>query len=123
MSVRFMLALAVLLAPFWALAQSVSAPIGHDDPRFQRAVTMWLADDDANALAVFAMLARNENRAAQVMLGQIANRPKSPWLRDLPRASQKTLLLVPDDPATGALNQSWLDVAASGGDRLATLLK
>lgn len=121
---RVMLALALLLAPFFATAQSVSAPHGHDDPRFQRALQTWLADDDANTLSVFAMLARNDNIAAQIMLGQIAQRPVSPWLRSMPAVARNALLLAPPDPvAAGAsAGVSWLHVAAKSGDELAGLL-
>lgn len=117
-----MLALALLLAPFWAAAQSVSAPKGQSAPRFQQAIEAWLTDDDATALALLSNLAFNENTAAQVMLGLIADRPKSPWLNSLPRASQNALLLVPNDQTGEVIQQSWLDVAALSGDQLATLL-
>ena len=44
---------------------------GRADPRFEAALAAWLDDDDATAIPVFAALAAEDNRAAQVMLGLI----------------------------------------------------
>ena len=57
-----------VLAPLRASADEID---GQTDPRFQLALAEWLDDDDAASLPVFAALAAEGNRAAQVMLGLI----------------------------------------------------
>lgn len=102
------------LAP---LHSAMAQPTGHDAPAFKQAVKAWLADDDQTALPALAKLAREDNRAAQVLLGRIATRPMGPWLAGLKRKERVSLLRAPG----GLSGTSWLKVAAEAGDPLAQL--
>lgn len=103
-------ALILLTAPNGAIAQ----PAGSDSTAFQHALAAWLDDDDQTALPALAKLAREDNRAAQVLLGRIATRPMGSWLAGLERKERKELLRAPG----GLSGTSWLKVAAEAGDYL-----
>lgn len=96
---------ALLLA--LAAAPTRSEPItGQDDPRLQAALALWLADDEATALPALAALARDENRAAQILLALVDRNPayQGPWLLDLPRTERLALLR--------GSGRSWMAAAA-----------
>lgn len=84
---------------------------GLDNPEFQSALDDWLEGNDREALRSLASLARAENRAAQVFLGQVESKP---WLHshvtdDLDREERIELLRNPG----GLSGKSWLASAAS----------
>lgn len=106
-------ALTILIGVPLASAQ----PAGHEAPTFKQAVQAWLDDDDQTALPALAKLAREDNRAAQVLLGRIATRPMGPWLVAMGRKERNGLLRAPG----GLSGTSWLKVAAEVGDPLAQL--
>lgn len=83
---------------------------GADDPRFQSALSTWLDGQDLAALEALANLARDDNRAAQILLAQIQNKI---WLHDhvtagLDRKQRIALLREPK----GLSGRSWLVSAA-----------
>lgn len=84
---------------------------GADDPRFRAAAATWLADDDAGSVPVFAELARDGNRAAQVLLALIDMVPawQGAWLAAQPRDVRIGLLRAPG----GRSGQSWMHEAAA----------
>lgn len=84
---------------------------GIANPKFQSALHVWLEGNDSEALQSLASLARAENRAAQVLLGQIESRT---WLYshvtgDLARNEKIELMRNPK----GLSGESWLASAAS----------
>jgi len=83
---------------------------GREDPRFQSALAVWLADDDETALPELAALAAGGNRAAQVLLAQIDVTPavQGPWLAGLARKQRNALLRAPG----GLSGRSWMQAAA-----------
>jgi hypothetical protein len=101
----------------FCVAVALSGPMradeiaGQADPRFQAALADWLDDDDARSLPVFAALAAEDNRAAQVMLGLIEVEVilQSPWLAHLPRAERRALMRQP----VGLSGRSWMAAAAA----------
>ena len=113
MAVAPLLACAALLLALHVLTSSRASAgeiEGQTDPRFQQAIADWLDDDDAASLPVFAALAAEDNRAAQVMLGLIeVNTPlHGPWLSRLPRAERRALMREPG----GLSGRSWMAAAA-----------
>ncbi len=110
-ALRTLCAAALLSLQILAPLRATAAPIsGQTDPRFQQAMADWLDDDDAASLPVFAALAAEDNRAAQVMLGLIEiNTPlHGPWLARLPRAERRALMRQPG----GLSGRSWMAAAA-----------
>lgn len=84
---------------------------GLEDPKFQSALHVWLEGNDEKALQSLASLARAENRAAQVFLGQVESKP---WLHshvtgDLARKERIELMRNPK----GLSGKSWLASAAA----------
>ena len=84
---RIVLVFVSLLLIFGAGTACAADLRGQDDPRFQSALALWLADDEETALPELAALAAGGNRAAQVLLAQIDVTPsfQGPWLAGLPR--------------------------------------
>lgn len=107
---RIVLVLVSLLLAFGAGAARAAEPRGQDDPRFQSALALWLADDEETALPELATLSAGGNRAAQVLLAQIDVTPsfQGPWLAGLPRAERNALLRAPG----GRSGRSWMQAAA-----------
>lgn len=107
---RVALILAALLLAFGAGGARAAEPRGQDDPRFQSALALWLADDEETALPELATLSAGGNRAAQVLLAQIDVTPSlhGPWLAGLPRAERNALLRAPG----GRSGRSWMRAAA-----------
>jgi hypothetical protein len=97
-----------VLSPTRASADDIE---GQADPRFRQALADWLDDDDAASLPVFAALAAEDNRAAQVMLGfiDINTELHGPWLARLPRAERRALMRQPG----GVSGRSWMAAAAA----------
>jgi hypothetical protein len=89
-------------------------PEGADDPAFQEAVEIWLSDDDATSLPMFAMLARDGNVAAQILLGQIESERHllSPWVATLSLEERREIFIGPG----GRSGRHWLWVAAERSD-------
>ena len=104
------LALLALWLPALASAQTAGVA-GQENPRFAAALARWLDDDEAKAVPVFAALATEGSRAAQVLLALIdANPPvQGPWLVRLPRAERAALLRAPG----GLSGRSWIEEAAA----------
>ena len=102
---------------FGAAHSAAAQPAGQEAPAFKQAVEAWLDNDDQTALPALAKLAREDNRAAQILLGRIATRPMGPWLAGLERKERMTLLRAPG----GLSGTSWLKVAAEAGEPLAQL--
>ncbi len=107
-SILFLVCLCWLLLPGVPRAADVA---GEDDPRFQAALELWLADDDQAALPALAALAGEGNRAAQVLLALAdAITPlQGPWLAGLPRAERIALMRQPG----GLSGRSWMEAAAA----------
>lgn len=108
---RFILCLVLPLFLSWSVsAQSTYRVAGQDDPAFVAAIDLWLAGEDAVALPAFAALAREDNRAAQVFLGQIGQLIylHSHVTGDMGRRDRIALLRSPG----GLSGTSWLRVAA-----------
>lgn len=79
---------------------------GADDPRFQAAVDLWLADDEAAALPVLAGLAAAGNPAARLLVGLIdkAFALQGPWLALRDKSDRIAMLRA----AGGLSGRSWL---------------
>lgn len=94
---------------------------GEDDPAFRSAVDDWLAGRDLPALETFASLARDGNRAAQILLANIAGGGHfhSHITGDLPRADRIALLRKPG----GLSGKSWLTEAQADEPLAAALLQ
>jgi len=107
----------LFLASAPALADAAPAPSefqiaipGADAPAFVQALAHWLADDEEPALRAFAALAREGNRAAQILLGLIDKSPplQGPWLASVSRNDRIALMRAPG----GLSGQTWLTAAA-----------
>ena len=114
MPVAPLLFCAALLLSLHVLALSRASAdeiAGQADPRFQQALADWLDDDDAASLPVFAALAAEDNRAAQVMLGliEVESTLHGPWLARLPRSERRALMRQPG----GLSGRSWMEAAAA----------
>lgn len=93
----------------WAcLAPLVNAETlpGQDDPAFEAALALWLADDEAEALPRLADLAQAGNGSARLLLGLIDKTTalQGPWLALLPKAERIALLRAKG----GVSGSSWL---------------
>lgn len=99
------------LALVVATTQIHADPIrGSEDPGFQSALNIWLDGNDEKAIRALAVLARDNNRAAQIFLGQVQDKV---WLHDhvtgkLNRKQKIELLREPK----GLSGRSWLQSAA-----------
>ena len=102
--------LVALLFLFGAGTTRAAELRGQDDPRFQAALALWLADDEETALPELAALAAGGNRAAQVLLARIdvTLSLQGPWLVGLPRAERNALLRAPG----GLSGRGWMQSAA-----------
>lgn len=104
-------ALLILAAlPMAPAATAASGVPGAENPAFGDALSLWLDDEEAQALQAFSDLAHEGNRAAQIMLGLIDKSPalQGPWLAHLPRGERIALLR-----AEGGLSgRSWLAAAS-----------
>ena len=101
---------ALVLMPVAAPGARAEPVAGQDDPAFAAALTLWLADDEAEALPALATLAADGNRAAQVLVALIDRVPdyQGPWLVGLERAERIALMRAP-----GARSGiSWMAEAA-----------
>lgn len=99
-----------LLSIMFCTAPMADTIRGSDDPRFQSALNTWLDGEDEYALQALASLAREENRAAQILLAQIEGKV---WLHEhvttkLNRKDRIGLLRNPK----GLSGRSWLLSAA-----------
>jgi len=104
---------AFLLLLAASLSASASTPVvpGADAPAFSSALALWLADDEGPALQALSELARDDNRAAQILLGLIDKSPslQGPWLAHTPRDVRIGLMRAPG----GLSGRSWLAAAAA----------
>ncbi len=104
----------VIFAALMALAMGLplrAEPVaGQDDPAFARALEVWLAGDEAAALPQLAVLAQDQNRAAQILLGLIDTTPalQGEWLMTQTRDARIALLRGPG----GLSGQNWMRAAA-----------
>jgi hypothetical protein len=108
---RCAVALALAVGLLCSVSDAVTAQVpGADDPSFEATLRHWLDDDEATALPALAALARDGNRAAQVLLALIDIAPpyQGPWLVGLPRAERLALMRAPG----GLSGRSWMSVAA-----------
>jgi len=101
---------ALPMVPAAAAAAAADVP-GAESPAFAEALSLWLEDDEAQALQALAGLAQQGNRAAQILLGLIDKSPalQGPWLAHLPRGERIALLRA----AGGLSGRSWLAAAAA----------
>ncbi len=110
----FMLALAVVAAPALPRAEDLALPPseieGAESPAFRDALEGWLQGNDEQSLPVLADLARQENLAAQILLGTIYDRGliRTPWLEGLSSADRRALFRYDD----GRFGVPWLRHAA-----------
>lgn len=109
---RFLaLCIAGMLSVYGHASLQAASLKGLEDHEFQSALHDWLDGNDREALQSLASLARAENRAAQVFLGQVESKL---WLYshvadDLSRKERIELLRNPG----GLSGKSWLASAAS----------
>lgn len=94
-----------------ALPLSAAAELpGQDAAPFRAALDRWLGDDET-ALEAMAGLARDGNRAAQVLLALVDMRVdlQGPRLASLDRAARRALLRQPQ----GISGRSWMEAAVA----------
>lgn len=96
----------IICAPAHAAQRSPEVDI------LENAIVTWLAGDDGKALPELATLAENGNRDARILLGRIATRSQSNWLKALDRDKRNKLLRAPG----GLSGHSWLGILADAGD-------
>ncbi|NSX56384.1 hypothetical protein [Parasulfitobacter algicola] len=115
---RLFASILCIFMPVFAWANTIP---GQDAPKFQAAIDLWLDGDDTAALTVFSELARDDNTAAQIFLGQL-----EPLLHlhthvtgSLSRADRIALLRQPE----GLSGKSWLERAQNDSALAAALLK
>jgi len=92
---------------------------GSDAPEYNKAVSQWLDGEDKAALISLAELARQDNRAAQILLASIAvnGNLHAHVTSKLSRNERIALLRIPE----GLSGKSWL-TAAEQSEPLATAL-
>lgn len=112
----------LLLVVLSSAAEARPDLAGQDDTAFREAVSRWLADDDSS-LTTLAMLAREGNRAARLLLGRIEFTDRAPkaGLRALSRDGWLDLFRAPRGDSRFA--PSWITTEARAGNTLAMLLK
>ena len=101
--------LATILLIALCLPAAADVP-GQDAAPFRAALDRWLEDDET-ALETMAVLARDGNRAAQVLLALVDMRVdlQGPRLADLDRAARRELLRPPERLSA----RSWMEAAAA----------
>jgi hypothetical protein len=111
---KYMYFITIFLFILPPAAAPAEMPEGASDPAFQEAVEIWLSDDDAASLPVFAKLAQEGNIAAQILLGQIEWERilLSPWVATLGLNERRAIFIGPG----GRFGRSWLWVAAERSD-------
>jgi len=102
---RSVLAIALVMAPLCASATPPPVP-GADDPAFDGAMQLWLADDEQAALPEFARLAQDGNIAARILLGLIDKIPalQGAYLAHLARPDRLEVMRAPG----GFSGSNWL---------------
>ncbi len=92
------------------LALPASGIEGAESPVFRDALQLWLQGNDEQALPSLADLARQENLAAQILLGVIYDRglTRTPWVSALSSADRRALFRYDD----GRFGVPWLRHAA-----------
>ncbi|MEM1299077.1 MAG: hypothetical protein AAGH68_07325 [Pseudomonadota bacterium] len=112
--IRLFLCLMLIAMPVRA-----EMPTGHDDPRFQAAMSAWLNADDEASLPTLGALARDGNTAAQILLARIeyAHVLYGPWVAARTSRDRRELFRE----QSGGFGRSWL-FAASENSRLAAAL-
>jgi hypothetical protein len=103
---------AVTAATLLMASPARSAPIdGQSDPAFVSALALWLAGDEQAALPQLAVLAQDQNAAAQILLGLIDTTPalQGDWLMGQQRDDRIALLRAPG----GLSGQNWMRTAAA----------
>jgi len=110
----------LLLSPVVAAAQSSLIIPGQSDDGFVAALGHWLEGDDTTALPALSELAQQDNRAAQVFLGQIEPLTylHSNLTADMDRRDRIALLRSPG----GLSGRSWLAEAQQDIAFASTLL-
>ncbi len=100
----------VASAALMVLPASADDIAGQTEPDFVAAVDLWLTGDEAATLPRLAVLAKEQNAAAQILLGLIDTTPalQGDWLSALPRADRIALLRAPG----GFSGQNWMRKAA-----------
>ena len=96
---------------FLAMGLPVAGEVpGQRATGYAAAVELWLADDEAAALAELSRLAGQGNAAAQMLLALIDKTPalQGPWLSRLPRDERIALMRLPG----GISGVSWMHAAA-----------
>lgn len=108
------LVLAVVAAPVAPRCQDLALPPsgieGADSPVFRAALEDWLHGDDQHALPSLGELARQDNLAAQILLGIIYDRGlmRTAWIAGLSLAERRALFRFDD----GRFGVPWLRHAA-----------
>lgn len=95
----------------WTQGVEAGELIGADRPDFQTTLALWLDGDEAQTLPAFAELARDNNLAAQVMLGLIDKRGalQGPLVARMSRSDRIAQLRAPG----GMSGQNWITHAAA----------
>jgi hypothetical protein len=108
---------------FFAMAGSqANALSGAEDPALQAALEIWLQDNDADSLPVFASLAAEGNIAARLLLSRIEMIDQAPgdYLTGLSR--KERVELFRSSSGKGLFRPTWLKSESESGNRIATLL-
>ena len=98
-----------------------SNPVLAQDIDLERAVELWLADDDAQSLPALAELAEGGNADARILLARLESQDLGPsfFRKSLSRDETRALFRT---KSSGLFPKTWLQVEAENGNELATLL-
>jgi len=95
---------------------------GSSDPALQAAIEIWLQDNDADSLPVFAALAAEGNIAARLLLARIEVTDQAPSDYLLGLSRKERVALFRSSSGKGLFRPTWLKAEAEAGNRTAALL-
>lgn len=106
-----------------AVAAAPGVVAGAQDSGFREAVELWLADDDARSLPLMAKLAREDNRAARLLLARIEFTDRAPSAFVLALDRQQRNELYRGQREGSRFRPSWIRIEAENGDPFAVTLR
>jgi hypothetical protein len=95
---------------------------GSKDPALQAALEIWLQDNDADSLPVFATLAAEGNIAARLLLSRIEVTDQAPSDYLLGLSRKERVELFRSSSGKGLFRPTWLKSETEAGNRIAALL-
>ena len=114
--------IAVLVLAIYFSPSLFADPLaGKDEPDLQKAIDLWLDNNDSDSLATFSKLAKSGNRAARILLARIERTERAPsdYIERMSKPERMALFRASNN--NNQFSPSWLLVESKQGSELARL--